>query len=371
MHALRVAIVLVNWNGREDTLRCVNSLKSLNDTDIGVIVCDNASVDGSIAAFMDWGEQLIAGVRKGVCLVRRSQTSNFTLDKFLTIIDIGTNLGFAGANNVGIRLALAQSSVEAVWLLNNDTEVDPEALAAIRRCVAEDPSIGICGSTLIYSHDRTKVQALGVRFNLVLGRGQQIAWGRSPERLPDRAEVERSMTYVPGASMYVSRRFLEIVGLLEEGYFLFYEELDWSLRNKSRFKLAWAPDSVVYHKEGGSIGTLAAGRASDLSIYYHNVNVLRIIARFKPYLLPLSFLRLSFNTVRFLLKRDWRAARLVLLAGADFVTGYHRAGGAWLSNQAGGQSPLRSGVLVTTSQRQPYWPRSRLGNKPAEDHSNE
>jgi GT2 family glycosyltransferase len=334
MDAPRIAIVLSNRNGREDTLMCLNSLTALNDVDVRVIVCDNSSADGSIPAFLEWGQQSLGGVRKGVRLVRCGDAADITLDNFLTIIDIGANLGFAGANNLAIRMALAESSIEAVWLLNNDTEVEPWTLAALRRQLADDPTIGICGSTLVYWHDRTKVQAVGVHFNLALGRGQQIGWGQTRERLPDRNEVERRMTYVPGASMLVSRRFLETVGLLEESYFLYCEELDWSLRNRGRFRLAWAPESVVYHKEGGSIGTRSLSRPSNLAIYYQSVNLLRIVARFRPYLLPLSFLRLGFITARFLLRRDRAAARLVLRAGTDFVAGRRRVEeDAWLLNR--------------------------------------
>jgi GT2 family glycosyltransferase len=331
MNSPGVAIILVNWDGKKDTLACLESLTRLEESDICVIVCDNGSSDGSITAMVEWGGRALRGDREGVRVVTPAGSAK--LDSFLTILDIGRNSGFAGANNRGIRLALSEPSIEAVWLLNSDTEVEAQSLSALRRRMAEDPKVGICGSTLIFHHDKRTVQAVGVHYRLGLGYGRQIGQGLSLKALPPRAAVEESLTYVPGASMLVSREFLEAIGLMEESYFLYFEELDWALRNGNRFKMAWAPASIVFHKEGSSIGTRSDGRASELSIYYHNVNILRVVRRFAPCYLPVTLFRVAARGLRFLRRREKDAFDAVLLALVDFFKGRRKTGGEWLSTR--------------------------------------
>ncbi|MHA1544936.1 MAG: glycosyltransferase family 2 protein [Alphaproteobacteria bacterium] len=323
-----IAIILVNWNGKADTLVCLESLARLDDKNFRIIICDNCSDDGSAGAFLAWGARYGAGA--GRVALADMEKRPVARDQFLTIVDVGANLGFAGAINVGIRLALADPLVRAVWLLNNDTSVDAQALPALRSRMAQDPEIGICGSTLICFNDRQKVQTLGVRYTLGLGRGHQIGAGRTLGSLPAREKVERAMTYVCGASMLVAREFIETVGLMEERYFLYFEELDWVLRNKARFKLGWAPGSVVFHKAGASTGSARGGRPSDLTIYYQNVNLLRIAARFRPHFLPLIFARLTGLFARYLWRRDPAGAYLVARAMGDFFARRTRGAGAWV-----------------------------------------
>lgn len=146
-----------------------------------------------------------------------------------------------------------------MWLLNNDTEVQPDSLTRLVERAQEDDSIGIVGSTLLYHHNRRRVQALGgARYNRWLGVAKHIGEGQNWDKIKDnirRDEIERQMDYVVGASMLVSRRFIEAVGLMSEDYSLYFEELDWAIRGKKKgFRLAWAPDSIVYHKEGATTG---------------------------------------------------------------------------------------------------------------------
>jgi GT2 family glycosyltransferase len=335
----RVAISLVNTNRKADTLECLQSILTLEDKDICVIVSDNASSDGSVEAFADWGRANLRCDRQGVQVTQRSELDAIRLNSFLTIVEIGDNFGFAFANNVAIRAALAQPSIEAVWILNNDTEVEPGSLSALRRRLAENPRIGICGSTLIYLHDKCTVQAVAVHYELAQGFGYQVGQGLTLDKLPSREQVEKEMTYVPGASMLVSREFLTTVGLMEENYFLYCEELDWSLRGRGRFDLGWAPDSIVFHKEGATIGTNSAGRASDRSIYYQNVNVLRVTWRFARVYLPFAIFRVAARGARFLVRKDPAGFRAIAFAMGDFLRNRYRKGGGWLSASRPKSSP--------------------------------
>src|SRR3546814_1772882 len=125
-------------------------------------------------------------------------------------------------------------------------------------CSSDLPDIGICGSTLVYYATPERVQALGGgryapwfgRFRLD-GFEQRFVLGRP---------AAAGLDFVHGASMFVSRAFVETVGLLDERYFLYFEELDWTARAGRRFRLGHAPDSVVSHKEGAAENGRAACR---------------------------------------------------------------------------------------------------------------
>jgi hypothetical protein len=103
-----------------------------------------------------------------------------------------------------------------------------------------------------------------------------------------RAEsIEKEMSYVSGASMLVSKRFLETVGLMEESYFLYFEEIDWAQRAAGRFKFVYAPGSIVYHKEGGAIGSSGSGRRrSPQSFFWLTRSRLLFTAKYHPEAVP-------------------------------------------------------------------------------------
>ncbi|HEY0796719.1 MAG TPA: glycosyltransferase family 2 protein [Acidisarcina sp.] len=173
-------------------------------------------------------------------------------------MQIDANLGFAAANNIGIRIALAQPEAAYIWLLNNDTVVRPNALSALIDRTKHDSNVGLCGSTLLFYDRPEYIQACGgARYNPWTSRGGHIAAGQEASSLPSAELVEKKLRYIVGASILASRAFVEVVGLMNENYFLYCEEVDWATRAKGRFSLAYAPKSVVYHKVGASIGSAA------------------------------------------------------------------------------------------------------------------
>lgn len=225
----RTAVVVLNWNGIRDTSDCLASLARLTTQPGKVIVVDNASQDGSEDA-----------LRTGFPWVQ--------------VVQAGRNLGYAGGNNLGIRTAL-DGGADLVWILNNDTIVSPSALERLIERILADPTIAVCGSTLVYADQPQEVQALaGASYNRWLGVATPIGAGLELSALPPVAEVERQIDYVVGASALVTRRFVESAGLMDEGYFLFFEELDWVARLPTGMRLGWAPDSVVRHRDGATIG---------------------------------------------------------------------------------------------------------------------
>jgi len=206
----------------------------------------------------------------------------FSTDASLYLVQTGDNLGFAGGCNVGLRFALSRRDAEYVWILNNDTVVSAAALDELLESMS-DPQVGICGSTLVYYNQPDRVQALGGgTYNPWVGFAKSAGeFSRMPDAILDGRKPH--IDYVHGASMLVSRAFLESVGLMTEEFFLYFEELDWACRAKGRFRLGYAPQSIVYHKEGATIGTGgdASGR-SKLSDYYMVRNRFRINRKYFP-----------------------------------------------------------------------------------------
>jgi len=163
----------------------------------------------------------------------------------IPLIETGRNLGFAGGMNAGIRRALEQK-VDFIWLLNNDTEPRPEALTALVRKATSHPRFGAVGSVLRYAHEPGTVQAWGGgRVNCWIGRASHATTPQEDEWFD----------YIVAASMLLPRCALEDVGLLDESFFLYWEDGDLSLRLRARgWKLGVAADSTVLHKEGASTG---------------------------------------------------------------------------------------------------------------------
>jgi GT2 family glycosyltransferase len=190
-----------------------------------------------------------------------------------------------------MRYALARGDAAFVWLLNNDTVVRPEALSALVARLRERRDAGQCGSRILAYTTPERVQYRGgAAYGRWWGRIRPIGAAEPGDAPADVASVERAMDYVAGSSLMVTREFIEAVGLMDERYFLYYEELDWATRGR-RFALAYAHDSVVYHREGRSVGARSTGEPlSELAEYHGLRNRLAYTRRFFPAALPTVYL---------------------------------------------------------------------------------
>lgn len=325
-----VAIVLLNWNGWRDTLECLESVYSLDHDSFAVIVVDNASIDGSAEHILAWtGPTCPDGTDDAIPQTEWLMCNENDLPGKQEPLQYGERIfiqaahngGFASGNNLGIRYALA-AGCEYVWLLNNDTVVEPTALSALVRRTRSSQRIGICGSVLRFYDQPETIQAIGgVKFNFWLARGEQLGQGLNADD-PLVEEIAKSEPdYIAGASMLVTRDFLQDAGLMEESYFLYFEEIDWAMRARPHWKLAIAGDSTVYHKEGGSIGTSSRKRRSVLSQYYLTRNLLRFYARHRPGMWPIAFARTVRVAFAHLAHRDWELLGATLKAATAAVGG--------------------------------------------------
>ncbi len=303
---MKLYVILLNWNGWKDTVACLQSLLSSAANGFRIVVCDNGSSDGSIEKISEWAERTVPGQWQAVARgVRYTADEVSSLAKIL-IVDNAANLGFAAGCNAGIAVAVQDGQCEYVWLLNNDTEVEPRAIDAVVEYMDENSDINICGSTLIYHHDRAMIQAYGgSKYSRWLGRSRHLGAFGSAGCLPsaqDVREIESQTSYVVGAAMMIRRELIDRIGGLYEGYFLYYEELDFACRAAAHGRLGYCRDSIVYHKEGASIGTSASG-GSPISMYFLSRSKIYFTWRFYPFCLPTVYVCCLWEFAKMLVKR--------------------------------------------------------------------
>ena len=280
----KVYIIILNYNNPLDTVECLNSIYKLDYSNYHVVVCDNLSTDDSEEQILSWKRQI--------------HPDNFTF------IQTQANKGYAGGNNVGIRFAMEQGDMDYIWILNNDTIVTPESLTALVNKMQSVPEMGICGSKLIYSWDKTRVQSLGGRFNKYFGTTRHIIKEQDLVKLD----------FVVGASMLISKKFLDDIGLFCEDYFLYYEEMDLAMRAKDKYTMGCALDSIVYHKEGASTGGSDGDKnnKSLIADYYSLRNRIFFMKKFFPeHMLSvyLGFIITIFNRLK---RRQYSRIKMIL-----------------------------------------------------------
>lgn len=217
----KVAVVIVTYNSARFIPDCLGSLSRMakDGLDVDVIVIDNGSKDDSVA--------LLKGY------------------PFAEVVATGKNLGFAGGNNLGIRMATERGAAYA-YLLNHDTEVRPDFLVEAVRLAEAEPKAGSVQSLLLLSPDKDLVNSTGNAIHF-LGFGYCLDYRRRADalRLPSRREI----AYASGAGVLLRVEALRKVGLFDEELFLYHEDLDlgWRLRLAGFVNLL-APASVVHHK---------------------------------------------------------------------------------------------------------------------------
>ena len=241
MEEEKVYIIIVNYNSAEYTNQCLQSLEQNTYKNYDVIVVDNASTDNSYH-------------------ILKEQFSNH---KNITVLHSNINLGFAGGNNYGIRFALDQGGT-IFLLLNNDTEVEPNFLSILMQ---EYYQKSILTPRINYYDDpQTAWYAAGY-----LDRKRCIARNGNPS-------VKCTVSFASGCCMLFSKQIINTIGFMDETFFMYYEDADYSLKAiEAGIDIIYIPTSVIYHKVGKSSG----GKESKLSIYYNNRNRFYLIKEYE------------------------------------------------------------------------------------------
>ncbi len=320
-------IVLVNWNGWRDTIACSLSLLAADHVAVTLVVCDNASRDDSVEQLKEWADRRLRRADLSLPrpeIVRVQRRTEWIAEgragfRFV-LLENRDNYGFAGGNNTGIALALADPACRYVFILNNDTEVKPDALRRLEAKAEADPSLAVVGATLVF-HDRPDtVQGLGARYDRKGARAHTLFAGGALAALPPVEEIEREIEYAIGAAMFVRADVLRRTGGLCEDYFLYYEELDLTQQLLPGERIGWARDAVIRHKVGGSIGTgRVKARASNTSIYYDHRSKIRFYRTHWPGLTSWLVLRIGKTMLAYLRRGDLAAVRVIIQAARDYA----------------------------------------------------
>ncbi len=230
----KVFAVILNYNGYEDTMNCLRSIQRESYSAVFPVIVDNASPDGS-------GKKLATELQD------------------VPVILNPENTGYAGGMNTGARYALEQGA-DYVLYVNNDTEFSGSTISELVKVAGKDEKIGIVSPKVLYLDEREKIYCAGSKYlfyrcgNVSLGKGTDAASNRNDEE---------EITHAEGACLLIKKEVFETSGFMSEFFFMYFEDLDYSLRVNKKFKIIYAPKAVMYHQSG-------AGKSfEEYSLLYH------------------------------------------------------------------------------------------------------
>jgi GT2 family glycosyltransferase len=326
-----IKIIIIGFRNPSDISACLGALaKARREPSFAVFICENggpAAYDALVAALSS-----AQGPCPGAARPLDAPSPQFnrgcrlelaeTVD--VTIGEARENLGYAGGINAALRVLLAEPDWTGVWVLNPDTEAAPDALSELVN-YARKYDKGMVGSRIMFMENPDMIGSRGLTWDRWGARtiGVDIRAPATPA--PDRLDVERRIDSPHGASFYVSRSCIAKIGLMEEAYFLYFEDLDWGIRAKKACGLGYAYDSVVPHAGGTTIGSARTRKTrSELAVYLDFRNRLLFVRRQYPGWYPWSVVVVLARTAEFLVVgafANFRAALAGWSAGARGETG--------------------------------------------------
>ncbi len=229
-----VSIIILNWNGLEDTIECLESLKKITYSNYQVIVVDNGS---------------------------KSNDADILEDKYkdyIKLIRNDKNYGFTGGNNIAIKRLLEISDFHYCLLLNNDTVVAPEFLTEMVKAMESDSRTGIAGCKTFLYHTPNLLQLVWFDLNMRTGRANWVGAGEV-----DRGQYEdiREVAYVQGSCFLIKKEVIERIGMLDEVYGNYFEEVDYCLRaRKVGYTTVYVPKAHIWHHKEAQSDNEARGR---------------------------------------------------------------------------------------------------------------
>ena len=240
----RTAIILLNWNSYEHTFNCIKSLNNFESGRFDIIVVDNGSEDGSL------------------------QKLQHEFDDVIFLAN-DRNMGFAGGNNRGFDYAI-EKKYEYVMMLNNDVFVDHHFLFHLLNYMGLHSEVGAIQPKIFFNNDRTKVWNGGSRYASFFG------WTYSRNYMRKEGRMQKTLhevDWITGCALLTRTSILKEVGLLNEKFFIYYEDVDLSFRiKKAGYKLIFHPDSVIYHIAGMSNKSKKKGPEGYANSIVHYLN---------------------------------------------------------------------------------------------------
>lgn len=245
MKQAKVAIIIINWNTYQLTFNCLKSLEACTYLNQAIFLVDNGSVDGS-------GDKILTNFPK----------INYIKNK--------TNKGFTGANNIAINKALEQN-FDYILLLNNDTEVAPDFLSLLVNRMKADQTLAAVQPLILNYGKRDTIWnaggTLNTYFGLPMTRKKGMVYTKD-------LIIDKFTDWISGCCILVKADIIKEVGLLDDRFFAYFEDVDWSIRMKAKdYQLGVEPRSIIYHHESGSSKKNNKSKEGALSPFAHYLNV--------------------------------------------------------------------------------------------------
>lgn len=238
-----VHIILLNYNGYEDTVECIKSICKINYNNYKIILVDNNSSDGSQIELLKYLSQ----------------------NEKVHFIQSEKNLGFSGGNNIGIKWAL-NNGADYICLLNNDTVVEKDFLINLVTEMEKNSDIGVAAGKIMYFKEKDIIWSAGGYINEVKALGCHYGINIKDN---EQFNSKRELTFLTGCLQLIRKSVFEEIGLYDDEYFLYMEDVDFCKRViESGYKLSYIPTSKIYHKVSASTG----GDESPLQLYYMTRN---------------------------------------------------------------------------------------------------
>lgn len=305
------AVVILNWNNATDTLECLNSLLESSVNFYSCIICDNGSSDNSIEKIECW---LKENTTDHLIIDNSDSYKKTELNEFVLLRN-DSNLGYAGGNNTGISLSLMDPNVNFVWVLNNDTIIKNDPLTPILNCFEDEPKLGLCGSILLDTSGL--IQAAAGKYDPVFATSKRFLAGVGLTEFKNNDLLVENSLFPVGASLVFSRDVLVKIGLFDESYFLYFEELDYIKRMEGIFGFSICANSYVIHKGGSSTNS----GLSEIPFYYSIKNKLVFTERYYKHYLHSVLFKISIHFLAKVFKLECSKAKIIFNAVSDFIRG--------------------------------------------------
>ena len=336
----RVYIIIINYLTCADTVECLESVLKNTYPDYRVIVVNNNAADNDLQCLLEWAggkrefvsdnSGLVGKLTSPPCakpvgcvLYTREQAENGgdekkerDMNSKVVFIDAGSNGGYAAGNNIGIKYALAKDDFEYVWLLNNDTVIKSDSLQKLVETAVKKKACniktGMIGPKLMYYDRPDIINGVAGLYNKWSGTGKLLGAFQRDSGQFDRDDIVPD--YVSGAAMLASKDFIKETGLLNEEYFLYYEEIDWAIRGlKNGYSNGYCHESVVYHKEGATIGSSSRGKKkSEKADFYGVRNRLLFTRKYYPGYLWSVYLSMILVIINRVLRGQFSRVKMIL-----------------------------------------------------------
>jgi hypothetical protein len=271
----RIAIIIVNYNGYIDTAECIESIQKSTYFLYQIIVVDNKSTDDSVDN-----------------LKKYQNIYSFVL------LEINDNRGFSAGNNFGIKYAIDQQ-FDYILLLNNDTLVDSSLLHELVKTEEIYFDKAIITSKIYYAYDKDVLWYAGGKFNKITSRTEHIGIHEIDQGQYD---TEKKVSLISGCCMFFPCESVNVIGLMDEDYFLYCEDTDYGCRFvEAGFDLVYQPKAILYHKVNSS-----TAKMSDLICYYSVRNKLWIIHKFiNTRVRFVAYMYVFLETIKRIIKKEY------------------------------------------------------------------